>query len=142
MSVTITSPVLDSTFQGDVLFSATCNDLSITNVQFSIDGTIVNTDTTLPYSYIVDTTDYVNGTHNYSVKCNSSTNSTDSVTSSINNPSAQTVEVSNMANFPDQAPIIQEALMPFYYTLAIATALFIYWLAYRIVLRPFFRDKV
>jgi hypothetical protein len=65
----ITSPLNNATVKGIVDFSANAQGSSaITKVEFSVDGTLLATDTTSGYSVKWDTTKVANGDHTLSVK--------------------------------------------------------------------------
>jgi hypothetical protein len=60
----ITAPTNTATVTGKVTVAATASDdKGVASVAFSVDGTTVNTDTTAPYSFSLDTTKYSNATH-------------------------------------------------------------------------------
>src|SRR3989339_1282746 len=63
--VTITSPTNNSVVSGIITISGTANDAEggVTSVAFYIDNILKNTDTTAPFAYSLDTTEYANGTH-------------------------------------------------------------------------------
>jgi chitodextrinase len=64
-TVSMTAPANNATVSGSsVTLSANASDPSgITQVQFLVDGTVVGTDTTSPYSYTWNSTSVSNGTH-------------------------------------------------------------------------------
>lgn len=63
-TISITSPADGSTVSGTVNVTAIASDdKGISKVEFSIDGTLKATDTSLPYSYSWDTVQYSSGTH-------------------------------------------------------------------------------
>src|SRR3989339_2070694 len=68
-TVLITSPGTGDTIYGSVSISVTASDAEggVTSVSFYIDNVIVSTDTASPYAYILDTTQYSNGTHTIKV---------------------------------------------------------------------------
>lgn len=63
-TTSITSPVNGATVSGTVTISANASDnVGVTRVDFYVDGSLVGTDTTSPYSYAWNTTTYANGAH-------------------------------------------------------------------------------
>lgn len=63
-TVSITSPAAGSSVSGTVSFAATASDdIGVSTVSFYVDGALVSTDGTAPYSYAWDTTTYSNGSH-------------------------------------------------------------------------------
>ena len=64
-TVNITAPTNNSVVSGIVTISGTANDAEggVVSVAFYIDNVLKNTDTTAPYEYSLDTTQYSNGTH-------------------------------------------------------------------------------
>lgn len=63
-TVSITSPAAGSSVSGTVSIAATAtDDLGVASVKFYIDGTLVSTDTTSPYSHSWNTTTATNGSH-------------------------------------------------------------------------------
>ncbi|WP_237716844.1 Ig-like domain-containing protein, partial [Limnohabitans sp. Rim47] len=68
-TVNITAPSNGATVSGTVAYSADASDnVGVTQVKFFIDGVLVGTDTTAPYSISWDTTNYSNGDHNLVAK--------------------------------------------------------------------------
>ena len=65
--VSLTAPANNATISGTVLLSASASDdVAVTKVEFRVDGTIVNTDTTSPYSYNWNSTSVSDGSHGIS----------------------------------------------------------------------------
>lgn len=63
-TVNLTAPANNASLSGTVAINATATDnVSVAKVDFIIDGTIVNTDTSNPYSYNWNTTAALNGAH-------------------------------------------------------------------------------
>jgi len=63
-TVSVTSPSAGSTLTGIVNVSATAGDnVGVSRVEFSVDGQLVNTDTSSPYGFSLDTTTLANGSH-------------------------------------------------------------------------------
>lgn len=63
-TVSITAPANGATISGTTAVSANAtDDVQVAKVVFSIDGTVVSTDTGQPYSLNLDTTGYTNGSH-------------------------------------------------------------------------------
>jgi Bacterial Ig domain len=68
-SVVLTAPLNNTTIGGQYTISATAADAGgVARVEFSVDGTLKGTDTTSPYSYVLDTTTLTNASHTISVK--------------------------------------------------------------------------
>ncbi|AZR74573.1 hypothetical protein BBF96_14960 [Anoxybacter fermentans] len=94
-TVNITAPSNGATVSGTVAYSADASDnVGVTQVKFFIDGVLVGTDTTAPYSISWDTTNYSNGDHNlvakaYDAAGNVGTSST--VTVTVNNTNSTTI---------------------------------------------------
>ena len=67
--ITLDSPADGATLAGNVALNATAsdNETSIDRVVFSVDGTPVNSDSSAPYSYSLDTTTLSNAAHTISV---------------------------------------------------------------------------
>ncbi len=63
-TVSITAPAGGSTVSGTVAVNATASDnVGVSKVEFYLDGAIRATDTTSPYSWSWDTTQFANGSH-------------------------------------------------------------------------------
>ncbi len=62
-SIALTAPTPGSTVSGTTTLAATPSGLSVSKVEFLVDGTVVGTDTTSPYSFAWNTTQASNGTH-------------------------------------------------------------------------------
>lgn len=68
-SVTLTATPTTVTTAGNVTLSASASDnVGVTKVEFYDGGTLLNTTTTAPYSYVVTLTAAQNGTHTYTAK--------------------------------------------------------------------------
>jgi hypothetical protein len=68
-TVSITAPLGGATVSGNVNFSANASDnVGVTKVEFYVDGSLVNTSTSSPYSFMWDTSSVSNGTHTLSAK--------------------------------------------------------------------------
>ena len=88
-TVSLTSPTAGSTISGTHTMTATAGDnVGVTRVEFYIDGTLRNTDTSAPFSYNVNTTTLSNGNHTFRARAydaaNNSTWST-TITATVNN---------------------------------------------------------
>jgi hypothetical protein len=87
-TVNITAPLASSTISGTATFSATASDnVGVTKVEFSVDGTLKATDTTSPYTTTIDTTTLSNASHTFSVKAFDAAGNTKtaSLTATVNN---------------------------------------------------------
>jgi hypothetical protein len=94
--VTITSPAAASTLSGSVTMAATASDSSgIASVAYYIDGTLKNTDTSAPYSYVVDTTTLSNGAHTFKAIATDNSPNKNTATSTV-----ITATVSNSTYLP------------------------------------------
>jgi hypothetical protein len=90
-TTSITSPTNNSTVTGTVnLVAAASDNTAVTKVEFYIDGSLVSTSTTLPYSYSWDTTLASNGSHSLQSKAYDAAGN-------IGTGSAVTVTISNSA---------------------------------------------
>ncbi|HEY2323389.1 MAG TPA: Ig-like domain-containing protein [Thermoanaerobaculia bacterium] len=93
-TTSITSPAAGSTVSGTVTVSATASDnVGVTKVEFYMDGALRTTDTTSPYSWSWDTTQFANSSHSLMTKAydaagNVGTSST--VTVTVNNSTGST----------------------------------------------------
>ncbi len=68
-TVSVTAPANGATVSGSVSVTATASDnVSVTRVQFIVDGVIVSTDATSPYSYAWDSSAASNGAHTITAK--------------------------------------------------------------------------
>ncbi len=84
----ITSPVNGATVSGNTLIAATAHDdNSVSKVDFFIDGVLLDTDFTSPYTVTMDTNLYDNGAHSIKTTAYDSLNQTgsDSISITINN---------------------------------------------------------
>jgi hypothetical protein len=88
-TVSITSPVANSTVSGTINISATASDASgINRVEFSVNGgSPANSDPTSPYGFFYDTTGLSKGTHTITAKAfdNAGNSKTASVTVTVDN---------------------------------------------------------
>jgi chitodextrinase len=87
-TVSLTSPSTGSTVSGTATLSATASDTSgIASVEFLVDGTVVNTDTTSPYSFSWNSTSVSNGQHTISAEATdeNGNTATSSATVTVNN---------------------------------------------------------
>ena len=81
-SLTITSPKNGSVVKGKI--TATVNSTSVRTCNFFLDGKSIGSDSTLPFSLVIDTTKLINGSHTLKVSSdNKKANS--SVTFSVSN---------------------------------------------------------
>ncbi len=98
-TTSITAPANGATVSGTVAVTASASDnVGVTQVQFYIDGALVATDTSSPYSYSWDTTGAANGSHSIYSRAsdaagNTGTSSTISVTVSNSTGCTNTAEV-------------------------------------------------
>lgn len=92
-TVSLASPANSAVLSGNTAISAQANDnVGVTKVEFLVDGNVVSTDTSSPYSYSWDTSSVVDGTHSVSAKAydeagNSASTSSASVKVDNNAPS-------------------------------------------------------
>lgn len=94
-TVSLTAPAAGATVSGNTTLSATAtDDTAVNKVDFIVDGAVVNTDTTAPYSYTWDSTTVANGTRSISAKAYDAASNNTS-TNPIN------VTVNNIAPTPD-----------------------------------------
>lgn len=87
-TVNVTAPLNGSTVSSTVTFSASASDnVAVTKVEFSVDGTLKSTDTISPYSVAVDTTTLSNASHTFTAKAYDAAGntSTSSVTVTVDN---------------------------------------------------------
>lgn len=87
-TLTITSPAMNATVAGTLNVTATATDnISVSKVEFSVDGALKSTDTTSPYAAAIPTASLAAGQHNITVTAyDSAGNTTEkSVTVTINN---------------------------------------------------------
>lgn len=88
-TVGLQSPTNGQTLTGIVTMTATASDASgIANVQFIVDGTVINTDTASPYSYSWNSAGIANGTHTIAARATDKANNTATttpVTVTVNN---------------------------------------------------------
>ncbi len=63
-TVTLTNPIAGSTVSGTIALSASATDnLGVSKVEFYVDSNLVNSDSTAPYDFSLDTKTLSNGTH-------------------------------------------------------------------------------
>jgi hypothetical protein len=63
-TVSLTAPTNGSTISGTTSLTATASDnVGVTKVDFSVDGTVKNSDSASPYAYSLDTTTLTNASH-------------------------------------------------------------------------------
>jgi len=95
-TVAFTAPAANSTVSGTTAVTANATDAqAVTSVQFKVDGTVVATDTTAPYSFDWDTKTATNAAHTLTAVATNSSNLTTTVTETVtvNNPTAPTVSI-------------------------------------------------
>lgn len=87
-SITITNPTGGSTIFGsiDVDASAT-DDVGVVRVEFFVDGSLVNTDTSAPFGFVLDTTTLTDGSHTILARAFDAEGKTgtDTITVNVNN---------------------------------------------------------
>jgi hypothetical protein len=89
-TTSITAPTNGQTVSGNLTFSATANDnVAVTRVEFSVDGTLKSTDTSSPHSAIIDTTTLSNASHTLTATAYDAAGNSQaaSVTVTVNNAS-------------------------------------------------------
>jgi hypothetical protein len=92
-TLSITSPLNNSTVSGSVNVSATASDSSgISKVEISVDGLLKSTLTNSPYTYVFDSTSVADGSHTVTAKAYDPSNNatTKSVSITVNNTVQQT----------------------------------------------------
>jgi hypothetical protein len=98
-TTSITAPTAGSTVSGTVSVTANASDnVGVTKVEFYLDGALRSTDTTSPYSWSWDTTQFANSSHSlvtkaYDAAGNVGTSST--VTVTVNNSTGSTQLLGN-----------------------------------------------
>ena len=98
-TASITAPAAGATVSGTVSVTATASDnVGVTKVEFYMDGALRTTDTTSPYSWSWDTTQFANSSHSlvtkaYDAAGNVGTSST--VTVTVNNSTGSTQLLGN-----------------------------------------------
>ncbi len=76
-TVSLTAPASGATVSGTSTLTATASDASgIQSVKFAVDGTVVNTDTSSPYSYAWSSSSVANGTHSLTAIATDNANNT------------------------------------------------------------------
>lgn len=105
-TVTINEPVNGSKVLGSV--NITAEAVNTVKVEFYIDGVLKATDITDPYSYILDTTLYANGTHTIEVKAH---NAEDQITTlqytiTIDNDYPPSITIPSLAGNPTLSGIV------------------------------------
>ena len=102
-SISITAPTAGSTVSGTATVSASSTDntggAGVGKVEFYIDGSLVNTDTTSPYSFSWDTTTAAFGSHSLTAKTYDNSNPNNTATST-----AVSVTVDNTDRTPPSTP--------------------------------------
>lgn len=95
-AVTIAAPQNNSTVSGTATISADANDnIGVSKVEFYIDNSIISTDTSAPYSYSWNTTQYSNTIHSIKAKAYDAAdnNSTTLVNVTVNNTLQQPPDI-------------------------------------------------
>ncbi len=107
-TVTLTAPAPGATVKGTVALTATAsastmNGLTVTRVDFMIDGTIVGTATTSPYTVNWNSTTVTMGNHSLTAKVTDSANdtaTTPAITITVSNMAAMKVAMAPAQIFP------------------------------------------
>jgi hypothetical protein len=104
-TVAISAPVAGATISGTLSFvQATASDnATVSKVEFYIDGALLGTDTTSPYSFSLNTTLYSNGSHTLTAKAYDNSNNTKTSTAvavTVNNIPADTTPPSVIITAP------------------------------------------
>ena len=107
-TVTLTAPAPGAPVTGTVALTATAsastmNGLTVTRVDFMIDGTIVGTATTSPYTVNWNSTTVTKGTHSLTAKVTDSNNdtaTTPAITITVSNMAAMSVAMAPAQIFP------------------------------------------
>ena len=88
-TASITSLTNGSTISGLITINADATDnVGVTKVELYVDGTLMGTDTTSPYSFPLDTTTLTNGAHSFMVKAyDAAGNTSNSLLITVNNSS-------------------------------------------------------
>jgi hypothetical protein len=103
-TVTMTSPVGGSTVSGSTTLAATASDnVRVDHVTFFIDGTVVGSDYSSPYSTAYDTTKLSNGGHTFSTRAADASGN-------VSTDSQVTATVSNTAQPPPPPPTSGDAV--------------------------------
>lgn len=88
-SVSISNPAAGATVSGSIEISATATDnVGVTRVEFFVDGTLRNTDSSAPFSFSFATSSLTNGTHSVTAKAYDAAGN-------VGNASARSFTVSN-----------------------------------------------
>lgn len=76
LTVTITAPANNATVSCSVPVSVNVvdNAAAVSTVQLSVDGTVIATDNSAPYTFLIDTTKLTNGSHTLAVAASDSAN--------------------------------------------------------------------
>ena len=83
-SVSITSPAAGSTLSGTITAQVTASDnVGVTAVSLSVDGLLLGSDTTAPYSVTWNTTTASNGTHTLTATASDGAGNTTSISNSV-----------------------------------------------------------
>ncbi len=107
-TVTLTAPAPGATVKGTVALTATAsastmNGLTVTRVDFMIDGTIVGTATTSPYTVNWNSTTVTTGNHSLTAKVTDSANdtaTTPAITITVSNMAAMSIAMAPAQIFP------------------------------------------
>lgn len=87
-TVSVTAPITATTVNGNVTFSATAADnVGVARVEFSVDGTLKNTDSAAPFTTTIDTTTLTNASHTFTATAYDAAGNSQpaSVTVTVNN---------------------------------------------------------
>ncbi len=76
LAVNLTAPTSGSTVSGTTTLAATTTGSGISKVEFLVDGTVVGTDTTSPYSFAWNSTQVGNGAHSLTARATNSAGQT------------------------------------------------------------------
>jgi len=99
-STTVTSPGSGSTVGGTVVVTASAADnSSVSKVELYVDGKLLSTDTTSPYSYSWNSSNYTNGSHSLFTRAYDTAGN-------IGNSATIAVNVSNSALADTQSPVV------------------------------------
>lgn len=105
-SVSITSPSNGATVSGAVIFSANATDnVGVTRVEFIVDGGVVNTDSSAPYSMNWSSASVSNGSHSLKAKAYDSFQSSEAtINVTVNNVGGDSENPSVVINQPASNP--------------------------------------
>ena len=107
-TIALTAPAPGATVSGTAVMltatasASTANGLTVTRVEFMIDGTIVGTASTSPYTVSWDSTTVTKGNHSLTAKVTDSVNgtATTAITITVSNMAAMTVAMAPAQIFP------------------------------------------